>query len=117
LVIVWKSFLAHWAIPLASWVLGIFVGATFRWFYPSQKEWKAARAERAIAKIDAEVWKQIRPTGSYAISQDSKMIADALSLDQDAVADSLERLEGQGKVWRHGGTLDHPSPYWSPVLR
>ena len=113
----WDTFMNHWAIPLASWVFGTFVGATFRWFYPSQKEWKESQEGKANVRIDSAVWEQIRPVGNYALSQDSQMIAETLSLDQDAVADSLERLEAQGKVRRHEGTLDHPSPYWSAVIR
>ena len=113
----WHSFLAHWAIPLASWVFGTFIGATFRWFYPSRNEWKEGRKNKVEAKVDAEIWKQMRPIGSVCLSQDSEMIAKTLLLDQDAVADSLERLEAQGKVRRCEGSSDHPAPYWSAILR
>jgi hypothetical protein len=44
-------------------------------------------------------------------------IAEALSLEKEVVADTLERLETRGKVTNHGGTLDNPAPYWSIVRR
>ena len=109
--------MVRWALPLASWVFGTFIGATFRWFYPSQKEWREGRKNKANARIDAAVWEQIRPIGGVALSQDSEMIANTLSLYQDTVADSLERLEAQSKVRRIEGSSGHPAPYWSANLR
>lgn len=44
-------------------------------------------------------------------------IAQILSLQQDVVADSLERSEKQNKVKQHSGTSDNPAPYWSFVRR
>ena len=112
----WHSFIAHWQV-WASWVFGTFIGATFRWLYPSRKEWEDGRKNRENAKIDAAVWKEIRPIGSYVLSQDSRMIANSLALGQDEVADSLERLEAQNKARRLEGSSDHPAPYWEAILR
>lgn len=44
-------------------------------------------------------------------------LADALNLDQDIVADSLERLASKGRVNKEGGILDDPSPIWLFVPR
>ena len=44
-------------------------------------------------------------------------IAEILSLGEDVVADSLERLEAERKAKQHGGTLDNPAPYWSILRR
>lgn len=48
----------------------------------------------------------------------SAELAETLSLDHEAVADSLERLEARGRVRNAGGeTLDNPAPYWHVVYR
>ena len=44
-------------------------------------------------------------------------IAEALSLENELVADTLEQLEARGRVMHHDGTLDNPAPYWSIVRR
>jgi hypothetical protein len=111
----------HWiAFHWQGWGINGMVAAiasALTWVLARRKEWKDSRKSKAQQRIDTAVWERIRPVSNYAISQDSQMIAEALSLDQDAVGDSLARLEAQGKVRRHEGTLDHPAPYWTAILR
>ena len=123
----WHSFVAHWAIPLVSWVFGTFVGATFRWFYPSRKEWKAERRQKTERELDSKalgaianqsLWKGPRPmTGAGIFAVRTWEIANYLGLDRETAADSLGRLEEAGKVKNDGGTLDDPTPYWHFVVR
>jgi hypothetical protein len=99
----WSSFLAHWAIPLASWVFGTFVGATFRWFYPSRKEWKAERAAKRDKKLDAKVLSSLTDlkmprssggmTGAGMPINRISEIAAYLDENRDDIEESLSRLE------------------------
>src|ERR1035438_9767040 len=98
----WHLFIAYWAIPLASWVFGTFVGATFRWFYPSRQEWAAEREARAEKKLDAAVLKFL---AGHRIWK-SAGIADGVSADREDVIASLDRLEMRGRVQSDSGTLD-----------
>lgn len=106
----------HWNGWGVNGVVAAIASAT-TWILARRKEWKESRREKANRKIDAAVYAQIRPIGNYAFLFDSEMIARALSMDRDAVADSLERLEIQGKVSRQDGTLEHPAPLWSAIIR
>jgi len=112
----WHWIILHWNGWGVNGVVAGLASAT-TWILARRKEWRDSRREKANAKIDATVFAQIRPVGNYAFSMDSEMIASALSMDRDAIADSLERLEFQGKVTRQAGTLDHPAPFWRAVVR
>jgi|GEM_PF-5910529 len=102
--------------------LGALIAGIFLWFFPNRKDWAEDRKARREAKIDTQVlraisdftlWKGPRGmTGAGIPAVRSAEIADVLRLDNDAVADSLERLYEQGKVRKEGGTLDDPSPMW-----
>lgn len=115
----WQSFVAHWAIPLVSWVFGTFVGATFRWFYPSRREWLEGRKTKREAKADAMVLGAIRAlcesnSGIY----NTQDIAERLGTPLDDTADSLERLENIGRVQSYNiGTTDSPGPGWRSKFR
>lgn len=115
-------FIAHivnWGIPAG---IGAIFGATFKWFYASRTEWLESRREKAERKVDSRVleaignrtpWKGPRPqtgAGMWAVKSDE--IAKILKINQDAVADSLERLGRAGKVRRDKGTLSDPAPWW-----
>lgn len=101
--------------------------STITWMLARRREWVAARKDKAERKIDAlvhqslqnrEFWKGPRPiTGSGDFAVRTTELAEALKLENDTVADSLERLEWQGKVRNSGGTLDNPSPYWHILHR
>ena len=115
----WHLFVANWAIPLASWVFGTFVGATFRWFYPSRKEWKEQRRLKAEQKIDERVIDAMKgdssqtfPVGRSPRFQASD-VAKVLDLEVDVVFDSLERLERKGRVHRGGHAIPGIPPSWT----
>lgn len=115
----WQSFFVHWAIPLASWVFGTFVGATFRWFYPSRKEWLESCKVKREAKTDAKVLGEIRAIckGNSTI-YGAEDIAKRLTMTIDETADSLERLEIVGRVQSYDvGSNDHPGPGWRSKFR
>ncbi len=123
----WHSFIAYWAIPLASWIFGTFTGAAFRWRYHSYKEWRAERQAKLKKKTDSHVltamanpalWEGPRPvTGAGVRPVKSDEMAEYLGLSQDDVADSFERLEQRGRVKQEKGTINDPAPSWFIVLR
>ena len=123
----WHRFITHivhWGIPAG---VGVVFGATFKWFYPSRKEWLERRREKGERRIDARIlqaisdrshWKGPRPyTGAGICGVKSDEIAAILKMDQDGVADSLERLERFGKVQRGNGSFDDPAPWWFLMRR
>ena len=115
----WQS----WGIPtiVAS------ITASVTWFIARRSEWKEARRVKADNAVDSQVlralqnrdlWGGARPvTGAGDRLVRSAEIAETLSLDCDAVADSLERLEAKGRVRNAGGTLDNPAPFWFALHR
>lgn len=115
----WQS----WGIPTV--VAGI--AASVTWFLARRTEWKEARRAKADSAVDFQVfralqnrdlWGASRPmTGAGDRLVRSVELAEALSLDCDVVADSLERLEAKGRVKNEGGTLDNPAPYWFALHR
>jgi len=115
----WKS----WGIPT---IFGS-IAAAGTWVLARRREWKEARRAKADSAIDSQVfralqnrdlWGAQRPTtGAGDRLVRSAEIAEALSLDWDVVADSLERLEAKGRVRNAGGTLDNPAPYWFALHR
>ncbi len=106
----WNLFIAHWAIPLASWIFGTFTGAAFRWFYPSRKEWKEERREKAERKLDAEV---LRVLDGVEILTSAR-IAEIMKAERERVTGSLNRLELKAWVQSDSGTMDNPARvYWT----
>lgn len=121
--------------------IAVVVGGVVIWTYKARKARADAlaaeslrRREEAVAlqvssavSVDKEVlqalantdlWKGPRPmTGGGVPAVRAAEIATHLRLQVDLVADSLERLENDGKVREHGGTLDNPAPYWTIVRR
>lgn len=65
------------------------------------------RRAKAEKNIDAQV---LQALGNSVMN--SRQIAESLGLDQDDVADSLERLEARGKAKRSSGTFSDPAPSW-----
>lgn len=105
----WHPFMANWAIPLALWVFGTFVGATFRWRYGSYKEWKEECQEKAEKTLDANV---LQFLGDHQIWNSSD-ISEGISADREAVIACLDRLEMRGRVRSESGTMDDPARvYW-----
>ena len=111
----------HWK----SWGITALVGsaaAAGTWFLARRNEWKEARRAKSDSAVDSEVIRALQNrdlwtgqrvrTGAGDPLLRSAKIAEALSLDCDAVADSLERLEARGRVGKENGTLDNPAPYW-----
>jgi hypothetical protein len=116
----------HWT----SWGIPTVVASTAAagtWVLARRTEWKEARRVKADSAVDSQVfralqnrdlWSAPRPTtGAGVCLVRSEEIAEALSLDCDVVADSLERLEAKGRVQNKGGTLDNPAPYWFVLHR
>ena len=101
--------------------------ATGAWVLARRTEWNEARRVKANSAVDSQVfralqnrdlWGASRPTtGAGDRLVRSAEIAEALSLDCDVVAESLERLEAKGRVRNAGGTLDNPAPYWFALHR
>jgi hypothetical protein len=117
----WHSFIAHWAnwvIPFVTWIFGTVMGATFRWFYPSRKEWREQRRRKADEATDGIVLKHMRgDTLPKPFLLDNRRfqasdIANALSLEVDSVFDSLERLETNHLVRRGGVSRPDIAPAW-----
>lgn len=105
-----KELLHVWGIRGIIFGLGSFTGAVFMWFYPSRKEWVAERRAKAEKKTDAQVLQVLGEIGNAMMN--SRQIAESLKLDQEEVADSLERLEAKGRVKRNSGTYNNPVPSW-----
>lgn len=108
----WKA----WGIPT---IVTSVVGAG-RWLLARRKDWNERRRAGTEREIDFKVlqalqnralWDSRRGmTGAGDPLVRSAELAQSLSLDCDAVCDSLERLEARGRVRNAGGTLDNPAP-------
>ena len=123
---VWHWIIVHWK----GWgINGIVAGvaSAITWVLARRKEWKEERREKAEQKLDSKVlkalgertvWKGPRPTiiGGFPGVKSDEM-AEYLQLDQDAVADSFERLEKRGRATRSKGTINDPGPWWYIVPR
>ena len=111
----WAWITVHWVtwvVPFLTGIFGAFIGATFKWFYPTRKEWKEERKAKEEAKVDEKVLGALFVGGFATGIFDAWQIAGATSLNHESVADSLERLEARGRVTRIEGTFDHPAPNW-----
>jgi hypothetical protein len=106
----------HWheiRMALLAGGVATVVGGIFAWFYLNRKEWQAGRRvkrerdidARAIATLqDRNLWRSPRPTTDDGWPLlGTKELAIYLKLDQDAVAESLGRLERSGKVAKEAG--------------
>jgi hypothetical protein len=122
----WHWIIVHWK----SWgINGIVAGASsiITWVLARRREWNEDRQSKAESRIDSkvlhaigsrELWKGSRAmTGAGIPAVRSAEIAVVLRLDEEVVADSLERLEMRGRVSKDGGTLDDPRPIWLFVPR
>jgi type II secretory pathway component PulF len=123
--------LVHWVIDhwkqwgITATIVGITNIAT--WFLAQRKEWKEARRTKREKKIDAKVlealesahsWSESKlMTGSGIIYVRSLELAQHLSMDKEAVADCLERLESRARVERGDGSMSDPSPVWRIIPR
>ena len=116
----------HWK----SWGIKGIVGsavAVCTWFLARRKEWKEARRAKADSLVDSKVIRALQnrdlwpPPPVWTVAGDlcvrAAEIAEVLSLDCDAVTDSLERLEARGRVRNAGGTLNNPAPCWHILHR
>lgn len=99
------------------------VGGAVKWGKRGYNVYKARGTKRKDAKVLAalanrDLWKNPRPmTGAGDLCVRAGEIADVLALTAEGVSDSLERLEAEGKVLKHDGTLSNPAPYWTVVRR
>lgn len=118
----------HWIVPGSiGAVIGSGATEAFRWMYPSRKEWTAARQAKTTKEIDRRViealenrtlWKGPRPiTGSGDVAVRADELAGVLSLSEEDVADSLDRLESQDRVENAGGEMSDPRSRWFSTRR
>jgi hypothetical protein len=104
----------QWLVPGGiGAVIGSALTEVFRWFYPNHKDWKAERQAKTEKEIDRRVmraledrslWKGSRPQtggGDYAVRVEE--LASALSLSDEDVSDSLERLGNRERARYAGG--------------
>jgi hypothetical protein len=123
--------LLHWFVEQWNkWgVTAIVAGAAsaVTWTIAQHKEWKESRRIKREKKNDTRVrqamenpnlWPQLRPlTGAGVPLIRAAELANHLNLNLEVVGDSLERLEGKGRVVRTQGTLDNPANYWHVMFR
>jgi hypothetical protein len=118
---IWHWITDHWK----SWgIYAVILGASnsVTWILARRKdwnEWKASRQAKADKKTDARVfealdnnglWPQNRPcVGGYCLVWPQEM-SDHLSIDKDAIFDSLERLQTHGN-------MENPAPRWHVIRR
>ena len=107
--------------------VGAIVGATFKWFYPSRKEWKEERRLNFEKEFDRrlmeaienrDLWKGPRPMtggGDRAVRGDE--LAEHLEEDIEETRASLERLENSRRLENIGGHLADPTPRWHTTRR
>lgn len=134
----WTWVIEHWRTWGISALFAAFVGY-LKIFYDLRKarsdalasEIARQKAQRALAAekiatankaIDDKIydalgrgtamWGQGVITGGGDRGVRSAEIADRLSIDVNAVVESLERLEAKRRVSNQGGTMDNPAPYW-----
>jgi len=106
-----------WGLPTITVSSVIAAGG---WILAVRKRRREAQLDVKVIRAmeDRSLWRSSRPmTGAGVIAMRSAEIAEVLSADCDAVADSLERLESRGRVRNAGGTLDNPAPYWHVLRR
>jgi hypothetical protein len=125
---IWQWIDDHWK----TWgVYAILLGVSNfgTWILARRKdwnEWKASRQAKADKKIDARVfealennalWPQNRPLVVGYLVVWAHEIADHLSIDKDAIFESLERLQARGKVRKTDGNMENPAPRWHVIRR
>jgi hypothetical protein len=101
----------HWASWVVSGVFGFLgglLGGTFKWFYPSRKEWREEQRGKAAKKLDTCV---LEALGDPSVPRSSQgMTGGGMPLNRvselsthlnrgyDAVHESLNRLQSQGRA-------------------
>jgi hypothetical protein len=91
------------------------------------RDWRESRRHKGNEKLDSKVLEALQDpnlprssrgtTGGGDPLTRSAEIAKALSVDQEAVNDSLERLEARGRVRNAGGSSEDRSPTWHILHR
>jgi len=106
----------HLIIYGRFWVI---TEGTFKWFFPSRKDWAESRKAKRESKIDAKVLGALRTLceGNSTI-YGAEDVANRLTMTLDDTADSFERLESIGRVQRYAiGSSDPPGPGWRSKFR
>jgi hypothetical protein len=78
-----------------------------------QEQSASSLEERILEALANGSWGVGPMTGAGDRALRVTEIAQALSLNEEVVADTLERLHAWGRVLQHDGTLENPAPYWS----
>jgi hypothetical protein len=110
----------NWVVSGSAGFVGGLLGGTFKWFFPSRRDWNENRKAKADQKVDSKVlgaigdyklWTGARPmTGAGIPVIQAQEIAEVLNLDLDTVADSLERLRFHGRVSKDDDCV--PPNWW-----
>ena len=112
-----------WSLVVRYWKeLGISVPTAIGALVWIHGKYKAQRQKRLDSKVlealGNHVWSRNRPvSGGGETFVRASEIAELLGLGRDVVAESLERLQTQGKVKMSDGTLADPTPYWFIIRR
>ena len=89
------------------------------WIFRRHKAKRQERFDsRVLEALGNHAWPGGRPiTGAGVVGVRATEIAEHLARSRDEVADSLERLQTQGKARKGDGTLSDSAPYWYFVQR
>lgn len=103
---------ASWAISGAFGFVGGLLGGTFKWFYPSRREWKEEQRERTANKVDSRVLEALTDpsvprssrgmAGAGAPLNRVSEIAAHLQLEYEDVHASLLRLQSRARASANG---------------
>jgi hypothetical protein len=90
--------------------------AAIGWVYSRYKKSRQKRLDTTVLEaLGDRVWSRNRPfTGAGETCVRAREVAEFLELPLDTVVDSLERLEGKGRVRRTEGDVP---PYWFIIRR
>jgi hypothetical protein len=121
----------HWlAMVWKSWGATALIAGTassVTWALSMRKQLNDSKRAKHEKSVDSrvmnaletpELWKGPRPmtgAGDRAVRRDE--LADELSLDEETITESLERLEARRRIVNVGGHLADPTPRWHTSRR
>ena len=109
----WRLCFEHWRAEGITILAAILAGR--RWLHARRN--KALDSKILEALQNHDLWREPRVKIAGFPLVWTAELGEVLSLDCDVVADTLERLEKQGRVKRENGNLDNPAPRWHIVRR
>ena len=111
---VWHTAVDHIGTVTISGIAGFMgglVASVFRWRWPSWKEWQEERQAKRDKATDARVMELLEGIGSSTMF--AVEISEKLRLDEQAVRDSLDRLQMRGRVGMGDPTFKSPACWFS----